>query len=113
MTVQGRLLFNDERRPVWAYELPDSPHAAGLLVLWLPRERLLIQADAFTPAPLQAPLAGAVTGAAAAVVPDPAHLNLVQHLDRLGVAPQRVVSLNGRVVPAVELYAPLGRKAPP
>lgn len=116
LVVQGSLLFNDEKRPVWVHELPDNPHAAGLLVLWLPRERLLIQADAFTPPPVQSTVAATVAASAGlvvATVPQPAHQNLAQHLARLGLAPLRVVSLGGRVVTAAEFHAPLGRAAPP
>jgi hypothetical protein len=46
-------------------------------------------------------------------VPNANHLNLVQNLDRLGLAPQRIVPLHGRVVPAADLYALVGRKPPP
>jgi hypothetical protein len=78
-----------------------------LLVVWLPREQLLIEADAYTPGTQGAP------DAAPPAVPDANHVNLVQNLDRLGLAPRRILPLHGRIVPAADLYAQVGRKPPP
>jgi glyoxylase-like metal-dependent hydrolase (beta-lactamase superfamily II) len=102
--VDGLTTLIDANRPIEIHELKDSVHARGLLVVWLPRERLLIEADAYTPGPPDAP---------PPAVPNPNHLNLVQNLDRLGLAPLRIVPLHGRVVPAADLYAQVGRAPPP
>ncbi len=104
VAVETKTVLNDGVRPVEIHELKDSLHARGLLVVWLPREQLLIEADAYTPgAPDALPPA----------VPNANHLNLVQNLDRLGLAPLRILPLHGRVVPAGDLYAQVGRKPPP
>jgi glyoxylase-like metal-dependent hydrolase (beta-lactamase superfamily II) len=100
----------DATRPVEIHELQGSIHARGLLVVWLPREQLLIEADAYTPGPPPAPGAPQTPPPA---VPNANHLNLVQNLERLGLAPQRILPLHGRVVPVADLYAQLGRKPPP
>ena len=97
-------VLDDAGRRVEIHELQDSIHARGLLVVWLPGERLLIEADAYTPGP---------PGAAPPTVANANHLNLVQNLDRLKLAPLRIVPLHGRVVPASELYAQVGRTPPP
>ncbi len=108
--VQGRAVLQDTVRPVEIHELQGSIHAQGLLVVWLPREQLLIEADAYTPA---APLApGMPVSPPAAPNPNSNHLNLVQNLDRLGLSPQRILPLQGRVVPAADLYLLVGRTAP-
>ena len=104
MAVETKMVLNDASRPVEIHELKDSIHARGLLVVWLPREKLLIEADAYTPGAPDAP---------PPAVPNVNHLNLVDNLDRLGLAPQRILPLHGRVVPAAELYAQVGRKPPP
>ena len=75
-----------------------------MLVVWLPREQLLIEADAYTPGLPDAPLPE---------VPNANHLNLVQNLDRLGLTPRLILPLQGRVVPAADLYRLVGRKPPP
>ncbi len=102
--VETRAVLADAERPVEIHELQDSTHARGLLVVWLPRQQLLIEADAYTPG---------APGAAPPAVPNADHLNLVHNLDRLGLAPLRILPLHGRVVPAAELYAQVGRKPPP
>ncbi len=110
VAVDTKAVLNDPVRPVEIHELQGSVHARGLLVVWLPREQLLIEADAYTPG---APPAPGEPEAPPPAVPNANHLNLVQNLDRLGLAPQRVLPLHGRVVPAADLYAQVGRKPPP
>ncbi len=110
VAVDGKAVLNEGDRAVEIYELKDSIHARGLLVVWLPREQLLIEADAYTPGPPAAPGAPEVLPPA---VPNANHLNLVQNLDRLGLAPKRILPLHGRIVPAADLYAQVGRKPPP
>ena len=102
--VDSKMVLGDANRPIEIHSLQDSVHAQGLLVVWLPREQLLIEADAYTPGP---------PGAPPPEQPNANHLNLVQNLDRLGLAPQRILPLHGRIVPAADLYAQIGRKPPP
>ena len=104
VAVEGRAVLDDATRQIEIHELQDSIHARGLLMVWLPRERLLIEAGAYTPSAPDAPLPA---------TPDPNHLNLVQNLERLGIAPRLILPLHGRVVPASDLYAQIGRSAPP
>ena len=102
--VDSKTVLADAHRPIEIHSLQDSVHASGVLVVWLPRERLLIEADAYTPDPPGAPLPD---------TPNANHLNLVQNLERLGLAPERILPLHGRIVPAADLYAQTGRKPPP
>jgi glyoxylase-like metal-dependent hydrolase (beta-lactamase superfamily II) len=104
MAVESKTVLNDANGPVEIHLLQDSLHARGLLVVWLPREQLLIEADAYTPGAPDAP---------PPAVPNANHLNLVQNLDRLGLTPRLILPLHGRVVPGAELYAQVGRKPPP
>ncbi len=104
VAVDGKTVLHDADRPVEIHELKDSIHARGLLVVWLPREQLLIEADAYTPG---------AAGAPPPAVPNDNHLNLVHNLDRLGLVPKRILPLHGRVVPAADLYTQVGRKPPP
>jgi glyoxylase-like metal-dependent hydrolase (beta-lactamase superfamily II) len=110
VAVESKAVLNDALRPVEIHELQDSIHARGLLVVWLPREQLLIEADAYTPGPPSVP---GTPDVPPPTVPNANHLNLVQNLDRLGLVPQRILPLHGRVVPAADLYAQVGRKPPP
>ncbi len=104
VAVDGQAVLEDAVRPIEIYELLGSIHARGLLAVWLPGERLLIQAGAYTPGAPDAP---------PPAVPDPNHLNLVQNLERLGIVPRLILPLQGRVVPAANLYRQTGRSLPP
>jgi glyoxylase-like metal-dependent hydrolase (beta-lactamase superfamily II) len=53
-TVADERTLADPVRPIMLYAAP-SPHADTMLIAYLPRERLLIEADLFTPAPADAP----------------------------------------------------------
>ena len=104
VAVEGQAVLDDATRPIEIHELQGSMHARGLLAVWLPRERLLIQAGAYIPGAPDAP---------PPAVPDPNHLNLVQNLERLGFVPRLILPLQGRVVPLADLYRWTGRSLPP
>lgn len=99
--VAGKQVIADPLRTVEVHEMTGSVHAQGFLMVWLPKERLLIQADAYTPAPPNSP---------PPPVPNANQVNLVQNFERLGMQPERILPLHGRVVPVAELYASIGRK---
>jgi glyoxylase-like metal-dependent hydrolase (beta-lactamase superfamily II) len=104
--VQGlpeRWLLDDPRRPVEVHAVRGSAHARDLVMVWLPRERLLVQADAWTPYP---------PGEKPPVSPDPGAINLLANLERLGIVPLQIVSLHGGVLPLAELYRAAGRTPP-
>ena len=94
--VPGQRSFADATREAHVHFIEGSPHAQGFMLVWLARERLLVQADAYTPgAPGSAPPAQA----------NPLHVNLVQNIQRLGLDVDRILPLHGRVVPYSELRA--------
>jgi glyoxylase-like metal-dependent hydrolase (beta-lactamase superfamily II) len=47
--VPGKRVLTDGARAVEIHHMAGNTHADGLLLVYLPKERLLIQADAFTP----------------------------------------------------------------
>lgn len=99
--VEGRRIFDDGRRVVEVHSIDGSVHAQGFVMVWLPRERLLVQADAFTPA---------AAGSAPPATPNGNHVNLVLNIERLGLDVDRILPLHGRVVPMSELLAAIGRR---
>jgi glyoxylase-like metal-dependent hydrolase (beta-lactamase superfamily II) len=99
--VAGQLALNDGGRRIEIHKLQGSVHAQGFLAVYLPKEKLLIQADAYTPAPPNSPPPPA---------PNANHVNLVQNIERLGLQVERILPLHGRVVPMSELLAGIGRR---
>ncbi|MBI5256716.1 MAG: MBL fold metallo-hydrolase [Burkholderiales bacterium] len=99
--VQGRQVLVDGERRVEIHELQGSVHAQGFLMVYLPKEKLLIEADAYTPGPPNSP---------PPPVPNANHVNLVQNIERLGLQVERIVPLHSRLATLDELYAQIGRK---
>ena len=99
--VNGQRTFTDGDRTVHVHLIEDSIHAQGFMMVWLPRERLLVQADAFTP------------GAPNSPPPAVANVNnvaLVQNIERMKLDVDRILPLHGRIVPLSELYSAVGRR---
>jgi glyoxylase-like metal-dependent hydrolase (beta-lactamase superfamily II) len=99
--VNGRRTFSDASRTVEILMVDGSIHAQGFMMAWLPRERILIEADAFTPAPPDTP---------APAQPNANNVNLAQNIERLRLDVDRILPLHGRMVPLGELYTAVGRK---
>ena len=99
--VSGKRSFTDGARVVDVYYIEGSVHANGFLMVHMPKEKLLIEADAYTPgAPNTPPPA----------VPNALHVNLVENIERLRLGVDQILPLHGRVVPLSELYAAIGKK---
>ncbi len=99
--VDGKRVFTDGSRAAEVYFIDSSVHAQGFLMVYLPVEKLLIEADAYTPGPPNSPPPARVNDN---------HVNLVQNIERLKLNVERIVPLHGRVVPITELYAAIGRR---
>ena len=99
--VDGKRVFTDGKRTVEVYHIDGSVHAAGFNMVYLPAEKLLVEADAYTP--------GAPNTPTPAIINDN-HKVLVANMDRLKLNVERILPLHGRVVPVSELYTAVGRK---
>lgn len=99
--VNGRRTFSDGTRQVDVHFIEGSVHARGFLMVHLPAERILIEADAFTPG---------APGAAPPAQPNANHVNLVENVERLKLPVERIAPLHGRVVPWGELLTAIGRR---
>lgn len=102
-TVDDKLVLSDGTRTVELHRAVDSHHTDTFLMVFLPKEKLLIEADLFTPGPPNAPPPAQI---------NPHHANLVENLQRLNIPVERILPLHGRVVPASDLYAAVGQSPP-
>ncbi|MEP6789961.1 MAG: MBL fold metallo-hydrolase, partial [Ramlibacter sp.] len=99
--VNGQRSFSDGMRTVEVFMIEDSVHSQGFMMVWLPRERLLVEADAFTPG---------APGAPPPQVANANNVNLAQNIERMKLNVERILPLHGRVVSMGELNAAIGRK---
>jgi glyoxylase-like metal-dependent hydrolase (beta-lactamase superfamily II) len=110
--VQGftgdKHVFSDGTRTFELHVIKGLPHADGLVVGYLPKERILIYADMFN------------LPAAAEPVPNPpvrGTMVFADNIERLKLDPERIVSVHaldqandGRTTTVAEIKASLGRK---
>jgi glyoxylase-like metal-dependent hydrolase (beta-lactamase superfamily II) len=89
------------QRSVEVHQIAKSIHADGFLMVYLPTEKLLVQADAYTPsAPNTPPPAK----------PNDNHLTLISNIEERKLNVERILPLHGRMVPLAVLYTTAGRK---
>jgi glyoxylase-like metal-dependent hydrolase (beta-lactamase superfamily II) len=98
-SVGDKRVFSDGTRTVEVYQIAGNLHHDGLVMVYLPKEKLLSQADAFTPV---APNASYPTP------PNPFTLSLADNITRLGLDVDRHLPLHGRIVPMSELGKAIG-----
>lgn len=80
-TVGDELDIQDAARTVQLYHVAGSPHADTLLMAYMPRERLLVEADVFTPGARIAPFAS----------------NFFENVTKRSLRVDRIVPLHGSI----------------
>jgi glyoxylase-like metal-dependent hydrolase (beta-lactamase superfamily II) len=85
--VDDERVIEDASRRVVLYHIADNPHGETLLMVYLPKERVLIQADAFSP------------GAAV----NPYAANLLANIRARKLQVVRIVPLHGPIAPFSDL----------
>jgi glyoxylase-like metal-dependent hydrolase (beta-lactamase superfamily II) len=98
--VRDKRVLTDGTRTVEIHHVTGSPHEDGMLMVYLPAEKLLSQADLFTPGPPNAPPPTAV---------NPSSVNLAENIKRLNLAVDQHLPLHGRIVPGADLYKAIGQ----
>ena len=98
--VGDRRTLSDGTRTVEIYRIQGILHHDGMLMVYLPKEKLLSQADAYTPvAPNVTP----------PTPPSPYNVALADNIARLGLDVGDLLPLHGRLVPLAELHRTIGR----
>jgi glyoxylase-like metal-dependent hydrolase (beta-lactamase superfamily II) len=100
-----RRVFQDGTRTLEIHVIKGLPHADGLVVAYLPKERILAYADMFNLPPAGNP------------VPDPPVVGtqiFVANIERLNLQPERILSVHNlnpnRLATLDDIYNSLGRK---
>lgn len=95
MAVGDKATLSDGTRTIDLHRITDGVHNDSFLMVHLPTEKILIEADAYTPL---------APGASPPAVPNANNVNLIANIERLRLPVERIAPLHGRVVPLTELY---------
>jgi len=98
-TVKDKRVLTDGDMTIELYLVRGNLHSEGLLMAYVPKEKLLIQADTFIPRPGVPPLPA----------PSPFTTNLVENVERSKLDVQRVAHIHGGVDSWGEILKAAGR----
>jgi glyoxylase-like metal-dependent hydrolase (beta-lactamase superfamily II) len=87
-TFTSKLVLDDAARPIEIHAIEGSGHNDAFAMVWLPAQKILIEADAWTPTP---------PGATPPAVVNPLWINLARNIERLGLDVRRIAPLHGSV----------------
>ena len=86
-TVDEELELKDATQTLELYHIAGSPHADTLLMAYFPRERILVEADVFTPGAAVAPYAA----------------NLMENITKRKLRVDTIVPIHGTIAPFSDL----------
>jgi glyoxylase-like metal-dependent hydrolase (beta-lactamase superfamily II) len=95
LTVGDRHTMRDGLRTIEIHHMPGNAHNGNMLVVYLPAEKILIQADLFNPPAPNAPPPPGFPFAA----------NLVENVQKRGLQVERVVGIHGLPFPWADVVA--------
>ena len=103
-TVTDKKVLMDKARTLELHLIKDSPHNDGILMAYLPAEKILVEVDVYTP-----PAANATPAATVS----PSTTNLVANIERLKLDVEKILPLHGPgVATRADLYKAAGRAVP-
>jgi glyoxylase-like metal-dependent hydrolase (beta-lactamase superfamily II) len=97
--VTDKRVLTDGARTLELYHLEGSNHATTMLIGFLPKEKMLIEADVFNPPPIGALSLGRVK-----------EKNLYENLQRLKLDVRKITPLHGGPVGIEDLRMAIGEK---
>ncbi len=97
--IRDKRVLTDGTRTVELLHIAGNTHHSGLIMAYLPKEKVLVEADAYTPLAANAP---------PPLAANPFTVNLAENLKRLNLTVDQVLPLHGRIVPIAELHKAIG-----
>jgi glyoxylase-like metal-dependent hydrolase (beta-lactamase superfamily II) len=91
-SVDEDMELKDATQTLELYHIAGSPHADTLLMAYFPRERILVEADVFTPGAAVAPYAA----------------NLMENITKRKLKVDKIVPIHGTIAPFADLQKVLG-----
>jgi glyoxylase-like metal-dependent hydrolase (beta-lactamase superfamily II) len=99
-TVGDKHVLTDGKRPIEIYNIAGSGHNDGFLMIYLPKEKILVEGDAYTPAAADAP---------PPTTPNPFSVNLHENIQRLKLDVRQIAALHGpRLTTIADLRSAIG-----
>ncbi|QGM97402.1 MBL fold metallo-hydrolase [Methylocystis parvus] len=100
-TYADKYTLSDGLRQIEVHRIAGNGHSDELALVYLPAEKILVEADAFTPTAKDAPLPKS---------PNPYSVNLYENIQKLKLDVAQIVGLHGpRVVALADLRAAIGQ----
>lgn len=103
-TMDEKKTLTDGEHTIDIYHLQNSTHDNGMLIVYLPKQKVLLEADEFNVGAANAPTPAN---------PNPYHVNLLANIERLHLDVDRIVPVHlpndGRKVTMAELHTAAGR----
>lgn len=104
-TMSDMKVLTDGEHTIDLYHVEGSTHAMGMIMAYLPKQKILIEADEFNVGQANAPAPETV---------NPYHTNLLANIERLKLDVDRIIPIHlpadNRKVTMDELYTAAGRK---
>jgi glyoxylase-like metal-dependent hydrolase (beta-lactamase superfamily II) len=100
LATGAKHVLADSARTVEIHHIQGNPHNEGIVMVWFPKEKLLVEVDVFTPPAANAPPPSA---------PNPATVNLYDNIQRLNLDVNQIAPLHGHVVTIADLRKIVGK----
>jgi glyoxylase-like metal-dependent hydrolase (beta-lactamase superfamily II) len=102
--VQAKRVLTDGAQTVEIYVTPIKGHSDAMIIAYLPKNKILVEADAYVPGPLNAP---------PSAKPDPYFLpytvDLYERLQKLKLDVGPIAPLHGRMTSMTEMLSTIGK----
>ena len=101
-TVEGmkdKRVLTDGSRTVELHSVAGNNHHAGIVMVYLPKEKLVVEADVYNPPAPNAPPPASVNSN---------WVNLSDNIKRLSMTVDQILPLHGRIMPLAELHKSIG-----
>jgi glyoxylase-like metal-dependent hydrolase (beta-lactamase superfamily II) len=98
----GKHVLTDGKRPIEIHSIAGNGHNDAFVLVYLPNEKILVEADAYTPTPANVP---------PPAKPNPYSVNLYENIQKLNLNVDKIAALHGpRVVTLADLRSVIGQQ---
>jgi glyoxylase-like metal-dependent hydrolase (beta-lactamase superfamily II) len=100
VSFTGKHVLTDGKRPIEVHSIAGNGHNDAFVLVYLPNEKVLVEADAYTPTAATVP---------APAIPNPYSVNLYENILKLNLNVEKIAGLHGpRAVALADLRAVIG-----